>query len=175
MHLVEKESAKVTIDNLKVAMSWTSEVDFDLMALSKTKSKGDVLTYFGNKGDLSESPYVKVGADAGVGDTGGENSEDLEIGKIDDDVEQILIICIDYNKAKSGQVARFSESDLKLTVTSQEDTFVVTPEIDKTANACCLARIVNSPDGAELFHDGRMGTLAQFSKSDDVVAAIPYV
>lgn len=175
MKLEAKKSAKINVKSLKALMAWSSGIDFDLMALSKTKSRGDVLTYFGNKGSLSESPYIQVGEDKGVGDTEGANEEELVVDKIDDDVEQTLIICMDYNKAKAGEVARFAESDIKLTVSNDNDTFVVVPQIDKSANACCLVRIVNTPEGPELVHDGRMGVLKKFSDSNDIVEAFPFI
>ncbi len=88
------KNAKVTLDEhgaeafissqgLVIVLSWTKDVDLDLLAFYKTKdgrTGGVVSDNFpgGNLGNLNEFPFIQLSGDAGVNENGGILEETLE-------------------------------------------------------------------------------------------------
>lgn len=78
------------IENIHVKLNWTKGVDLDLHAFYITKQGTFGHIYFGNKGKLTKSPYIALDKDSGVGNSAGNNEENLIIKTLLD-VEKIII------------------------------------------------------------------------------------
>ncbi|MCM3767713.1 TerD domain-containing protein [Neobacillus niacini] len=77
------------INNIHVKLSWTKGVDLDLHAFYITKQGAFGHIFFGNKGKLTNSPYIALDKDSGVGNTAGNNEENLIIKSLED-IDKII-------------------------------------------------------------------------------------
>lgn len=161
MRLKQKgEETSISLKNLTVTMNWTTEADFDLAALYKTKNDVAGLVYFGDLGDLKSFPFMALDKDEGVGDSAGSKREVLTIAKLDE-MKFVWLLCWDYNRVKNGEKARFADSDVVLTFTDQSgQSNLVNLDSQESGNVCCLAVIDNSSSiGAMLINASRPATL----------------
>ena len=94
------------IKQFMVTLKWTTAADFDLAALYEGKDGKIGLVYFGQLGDLNSYPFMQLSGDEGVGDSGGDNSEEMRVAKIDD-LNNIWIICWEWIIAKSITISIF--------------------------------------------------------------------
>jgi uncharacterized protein involved in tellurium resistance len=145
---------------LMVSMKWTTAADFDLAAAYEGKDGKQGLIYFGEQGDLNAFPFMQLSGDEGVGDTGGDNEETMRITKLDD-MKYVWLLCWDYGKVQDGAPARFSESDVNMTVMDdQGNTHNVNLDTGDMGNIALIATIDNSsPIGAKLINSSKAGTL----------------
>jgi tellurite resistance protein TerA len=124
---------KQSLQKIKAKLTWQSDVDLDLYCfylkknhetyeehpgfIAKLFGKAPKISaevfkiYFRNKGSLSTSPYIKLDQDAGIGDKGGDNEENIEIAKTSD-VDALIFATNIYNKPD----AIFSSYDGKVIV-----------------------------------------------------------
>lgn len=79
-----------------VKLEWKSGIDLDLHALVRVGNKTQRV-YFGNKGSLGMFPFVKLDHDAGIGNTAGDNEENLTINKISN-IDEVLFYIDAYGK-----------------------------------------------------------------------------
>lgn len=174
MELKQKGSeAFIAIKQLMVSMKWTTAADFDLAAVYRAKDGKEGLVYFGDLGDMNEFPYMSLSKDEGVGDAGGDNEETMRITRLDD-MEKVWLLCWDYGMVQSGQAARFSDSDVNLSIIDDTGKSV-SVELDSgdTGNVCCLAMIDNSsPMGAKLVNTSIAGTLKGLKTLEQLLAII---
>jgi uncharacterized protein involved in tellurium resistance len=173
MELVQK-GQEVVVESLKAIlakMKWTTAADFDLAAAYETKSGEKGMVYFGtpSKGNLNGFPFMKLDQDSGIGDTGGDNEENLRITKLDD-MKAVHLICWDYGAVQKGAPARFKGSDLSITLTNDKgETNTVNCDAGDAGNTVILATIDNSsPIGARLINVSKAGTLKGLSNSDQL-------
>jgi tellurite resistance protein TerA len=78
------------IENIHVKLYWTKGVDLDLHAFYITKHGTFGHIFFGNKGKLTTSPYIALDKDSGVGNSAGNNEENMTIKTLED-VDKIII------------------------------------------------------------------------------------
>ncbi|HUS89588.1 MAG TPA: hypothetical protein VMW91_09525 [Desulfosporosinus sp.] len=169
MDLIQKgqEVNVATLKQLIATMKWTSAVDFDLAAAYEAKSGDRGMVYFGAKGDLNAMPFMSLDQDAGVGDTGGDNEENLRITSLSD-MKKVHLICWDYKAVQKGTPARFAGSDLTITLTNDKgEAHVVTCDAGDVGNVVVIATIDNtSPIGAKLINTSKAGTLKGLKNSE---------
>ena len=162
MQLKKKgESAQIGgIQQFMVSLKWTTAVDFDLAAVYTPKSGEDGIVYFGALGDLNQFPFMQLSGDEGVGDTGGENQEDLRVMDISQ-MKKIYILCWDYPSVEAGRTARFAESDIQVSILDdQGKQFSCSLDSSSSGNICCVAEIDNSSAlGAKFVNRSTVGTL----------------
>ena len=94
---LQKKGQEAQLGSIKqflVTLKWTTAADFDLAALYEGKDGKIGMVYFGALGDLNTYPFMQLSGDEGVGDSGGENSEEMRVANIDD-ISNIWIICWD--------------------------------------------------------------------------------
>ena len=156
--------------HIKVKMKWTSAVDFDLAALYEKKDGSEGMVYFGEKGSLAKFPFILLDKDAGVGDSGGDNEENLTIGKIDD-LAKLHLVTWDYNAVKKASHARFDNSDIKLFF---DDGNQVKHEVHlhtgDMGNTIVIATIDNTGNTPQLINKSNVGTLKGLNDSKDILA-----
>jgi len=180
MDLVKKGTATEigNLDNFKVYLKWTTDNDFDLSAYWVDKSGKHGLIYFGNS-DASEGkgnellngfPFMQLSGDEGVGDSGGDNEEEMIVAKLDDKIDSIYIVCWDYPRVESGQPARFAESDVTVAIKDGAGKqHSVKLDSGDMANVCVVAQIDNSNVGKpKLINTSKAGTLKGLSNSSQI-------
>ena len=161
------------IKQFMVTLKWTTAADFDLAAAYEGKDGKKGLVYFGEKGDLNAFPFMQVSEDAGVGDAGGDNKEEMRVMKIDD-MKFIWILCWDYGAVQEGKPARFAGSDV--TVSLMDDSGAghnVSLDTGDAGNVCLVATVDNSSAmGAKFVNDSKAGTLKGLKNTDQLMQII---
>ena len=130
--------------NLSVKLRWFKAVDFDLSAVYKMKT-GEIGTiYFGNKGELSKSPFIKLDRDQMSGGNA-QKEEIITIAKLDV-FSEIYLICWDYSNG--GGTGIFDDADVNITILDNNGNSVSTYlEKETGKDAACIAKIYSSSDG----------------------------
>ena len=98
------------VKQLLVAMKWTTAADVDGGAYWEAKDGKKGLVYFNEKGSLNAFPFIRAEKDAGVGDRGGDNREQMTIAKIPAEMAKVHLIAWDYGSVRRGQAARFTKA-----------------------------------------------------------------
>ena len=161
------------IKQFMVTLKWTTAADFDLAAVYETRDGRTGIIYFGDKGDLNAFPFMQLSGDEGVGDTGGDNQEDMRVTRIDD-MKFIWILCWDYGAVTEGKAARFANSDVSVSIMDDKGTsHAVSLDTGDTGNTCVVATIDNSsPLGAKFVNTSKAGTLKGLKNLDQLLQII---
>jgi len=176
MELAQK-GATASVPNrfkqLLITLSWTIEADFDLAAVYETKDGRTGIVYFNDLGDMNNFPFMQLSGDEGVGDSGGDNEEQMRITSLDE-MKYVWIICWDYTKVTEGGPARFDGSDAKISVMDDKgDTHDVKLEAGSMGNTALVATIDNSsPMGAQLINASSATTLKGLSNLDQLLTFV---
>lgn len=162
MQLKKKgDSAQIGgINQFMVTLKWTSAIDFDLAAIYETKEGQEGIVYFGDQGDLNKFPFMQLSDDEGVGDTGGENQEDLRVMDLSP-MNKVYIFCWDYPSLEKGDIARFKDSDITVNIIDDSGkSYNCSLDNTNSGNVICMAEIDNtSPLGAKFTNRSSVGKL----------------
>jgi tellurite resistance protein TerA len=147
------DEAFVSVQQLIVTLSWTAEVDLDLMAFYKTKD-GNVGGVFsdnypgGSMGNLNSFPFIQLSGDEGIGAKGGANEEKLRITKLAD-FAVVYIVTLNYTDASQGIETSFNKYDGKVRLNSAgRGTVAVVCKIDNSS--AIGAKLINMNDIMDL-------------------------
>jgi uncharacterized protein involved in tellurium resistance len=157
------DSAQLNVDHGEVSaqLLWSESVDLDLHCFYqsreiKTQSSGGFLSslfggggeqvtpaqeghiYFGQRGSLRKPPYIELDQDAGIGDQGGDNEENMKIGDISV-IERALIAVNIFNKPN----ARFGSYDGRVVLRAGGQEIEVTLATQEMGAWCVIAEIDN--------------------------------
>ncbi len=173
---LKKKGEEAQLGGIKQCMmvlKWTTAADFDLAAAYKAKDGREGLVYFGEKGDLNAFPFMQASDDQGIGDTGGDNQEELRIAKFDD-MDYIWLLCWDYGAIGKGTPARFKDSDISVTLMDDKGAnHEVSLDTGDIGNIGLVATVDNSsPMGAKLINDSKAGTLKGLDDLEQVMSII---
>ena len=126
------------IQNVQVKMNWTRAIDLDLHAFYTMKSGSSHHVCFGIKRDVQ----VFLDHDAGIGDTGGQNEENIVVEKLEG-ISQIVFATKIY-----GNGERFCDYDGKVVIeTSNGDKITVPLSAQQRGKWCTITKIDNrNPD-----------------------------
>lgn len=133
------DSANIASKDLVATMKWKSSVDLDLYGIYQTKDGREGKVYFASRGNLTRFPFMELDHDAGVGDTGGDNEENLRISKLDD-MAHVLIVANIYAKSN----ARFSQYDGNVVVKGGSEDVEVPLTSKDAGNSCVICHIDNT-------------------------------
>jgi len=117
-------------------------------ALTTTPTSGHV--HFANKGQRNSAPWIVLDQDAGVGDVGGDNEENMHFFDIDK-IEHALICANIYGKPNSN----FASYDGRVIVQAAGREFEVPLTETQTGSWCVVARINNSTGTPQLINVNR--------------------
>lgn len=138
---IKGESADLQSSQLVATLSWKKAVDLDLYGIFKRKDGSTGQCYFGNR----RVTGISLSEDKGVGDTGGNNIETMNV-----DVSQfneVLIVANIFNKPS----AVFASYDGKVTVKCGNEEFEVPLSAKESGSWCVIAKLDNSsPIGPKL-------------------------
>lgn len=154
--MTDNKKEKVTLERGKIAkltrsakiqakLIWTKPVDLDLHAFYKTKEGLFGHIYYDNLGSFYEPPCIKLDADAGVDDTGGDNEENIEIKSLSH-IEAVLIATNIYRKFGFFSLGdNFAKYDGKVILeTDLGDHIEVPLDSEEKGKWCVIAKIDNS-------------------------------
>lgn len=176
MELAKKgQSAQLGgIKQFMVSLKWTSAADFDLAVYYKAKDSSTGLIYFGGHqntagrgnttkpilGNLNDFPFIQLSGDEGVGDSGGENEETMRVVSLDE-MASVWVICWDYTAVESGSPARFTDSDVSVSLMDDTGTsHSVSLDAGAIGNTAVVAKIdCSSPMGASFINASQSTTL----------------
>lgn len=160
----------VTSGEVKAQLVWSASVDLDLHCFYRTRaseeSSGGFLSslfggggsgpkeghiYFGNRGRLSDSPYIELDQDAGIGDQGGDNEENMRLGDISA-IDRVLIAVNIYNKPN----ASFGTYDGRVVVRAGAQEIEVPLTTREMGAWCVIAEISNEGGAPRLINVNRV-------------------
>ena len=145
------ESAKLDtsspLTRINVRLKWTAAVDLDLHAFCRSKSGVAEHIYFGDRDEQG----ISLDTDAGIGDEGGQNEENLTVTQIDR-FEEILFATMIYTKGGS-----YSDYNGLVSVeTNNGDDVTVPLTSQERADWCVIAKISNSANGISVTNVNRV-------------------
>lgn len=162
------------IKQFMVSLKWTTAADFDLAVYYQAKDSSNGLIYFGGHsntagrgntqqpqlGNLNEFPFIQLSGDEGVGDTGGDNEETMRVMSLDE-MTSVWIVCWDYGAVESGSPARFTGSDVTVSLMDDSGTsHDVKLDAGAIGNTAVVAKIdCSSPMGASFVNMSEATTL----------------
>ena len=134
-------------------LTWTKAVDLDLHAFYKTKTGKFGHVYFGKKGSLDKEPYIMIDEDAGVGNTAGDNEENIRITQLDK-LDSVLIatnIFKFFGFLSGGE--NFASYDGKVIVTTDGGDNIEVPLTSKKIGKwCVIAKLDNTGPNPKLIN-----------------------
>lgn len=128
----EKESKVCNLTDLVATLKWRSSVDLDLWCLYITKDGKTGEIGFSNRGNISGFPYIELDKDAGIGDSGGDNEENIRFKTLEH-IEHAFILANIFNKSN----ANFASYDGLVSVKSGDQDLEV-PLTSKTGGSWCV-------------------------------------
>lgn len=133
------------ISSLDIKLNWTKGVDLDIHAFYKTKNGTFGHIYFANKGSLNEPPCIALDKDTGVGNTAGNNQENIKIATLVH-VDYILIATNIFRLfGFLSQGDNFAKYDGKVVVTTDIGDRIEVPLIsEEIGKWCVIAKIDNT-------------------------------
>jgi|SaaInl8_200m_RNA_FD_contig_123_8634_length_3055_multi_8_in_0_out_2_3 tellurite resistance protein TerA len=157
--ILKQKGEKTTLsgNNFQATLRWKAAVDLDLHCfyrfrgetqpsspkilkrLFSSNNAGEGHIYFSKRGSKTNSPWIFLDEDAGVGDVGGDNEENLYFTQMDQ-IEHALIAANIYNKPK----ANFSDYDGMVIVRAAGREVEVPLTETQTGSWCIIAGIDNS-------------------------------
>lgn len=160
----KQDSANISVNNIIVTLSWTAPVDLDLYAFYRTKKtlkpRGGFLglgsvkpdqegkVFYSARGHLAKFPWMQLDQDAGVGDKGGANEENLRITHLDEMAHVLIAINI-FNKPD----ANFASYDGRVALKDDSGgCFEVPLTASQSGSWCIIAHIDNSATQAKLIN-----------------------
>ncbi len=147
---LEKRGDKISLDKIGIStihvkLNWTAPVDLDLHAFYKTKGGAIGHVYFGNKGKLNKEPYILLDTDAGVGNTSGNNEENLKITNFDKFSSIIIATNIFRFLGFINDGDNFSKYDGRVILQTNTNNSITVPLISQEKGRwCVIAQIDNS-------------------------------
>ena len=97
--------------------------------------------YFSNMGSKTRAPFIELDGDEGIGDTGGDNEENITFADIDK-VEYAIIVANIFNKTTN-----FAQYNGSVIVKGAKTEFEVPLDDSQVGSWCVVAKLDNS--GAE--------------------------
>jgi tellurite resistance protein TerA len=138
---------KNEISTVHVRLSWTKAVDLDLHVFYKTKKGETGHIYFGEQGHLKKEPYVILDKDSGVGNTAGDNEENLRIGNMSHFSTLLIATNIFRFIGFLNSGDNFAKYDGKVTLKTDSGESIEVPLISEEKGLWCLiAKIDNTGD-----------------------------
>jgi uncharacterized protein involved in tellurium resistance len=130
--------ASEPLTRINVKLQWTASVDLDLHAFCRTTSGEDEHVFFADP----EAPSIRLDVDAGVGDRGGQNEENMTISSLVE-IRAILFATKIYSKGGC-----FADYDGRVTVqTNNGDDITVPLSAQQRADWCVIAKLAVDSSG----------------------------
>jgi uncharacterized protein involved in tellurium resistance len=176
------EQAAIAVKQLRVLLHWRTAVDLDLMAFYRAKD-GRIGGVFsdnypgGNRGSLTQFPFIQLSADSGVEAEQGDHEEVLMINRLDQ-LAEVYICTINYTDAVAKQHSAFADYDGGVLVSDEHGHAVAVPlNATQAGQVAVIARIDHSDqEDALLKNENRILDLGEFFQTipgADLLRAAP--
>jgi tellurite resistance protein TerA len=134
---------------IHVRLSWKTAVDLDLHAFYRTKSGEFGHVYFGDKGNLDRKPYISLDQDAGIGNTSGDNEENLHIKNIGYFSSVVIATNIFrfFGFLNSGD--NFAQYDGRVILKTDAGHEIIVPLVSKVKGRWCIIAKIDNASGSE--------------------------
>lgn len=134
-------------------LTWTQAVDLDLHCFYRTKEGEFGHVFFGNKGKREEAPYIMLDEDAGVGNTAGDNEENIRIERLDHLDSLIIATNIFRFLGFLSKGDNFAKYDGRVVVTTNAGDVIEVPlTSEQPGKWCIIARIDNTGVGPQIIN-----------------------
>jgi tellurite resistance protein TerA len=142
---------------IQAKMTWKKAVDLDLHAFYKTKDGKIGHVYFGSPGSLAKMPHIALDKDAGVGNTAGNNEENIRIARLDHLASVIIATNIFRVFGFLSAGDNFAKYDGKVTITSDTGDCIEIPlASEELGRWCVIAKIDNSGGSPQVININRV-------------------
>ena len=131
---------------INAKLIWKSAVDLDLYVMYELQNGKTGTVYYGSKGRKDSEPFITLDGDAGVGDTGGDNEENMDFRDMSK-VKHAIIVANIFAKVSS-----FALYGGKVVVSSPSTAFTVPLTAIRPGSWCTLARIDNTGTETKLIN-----------------------
>lgn len=143
-HTVLERGESVTLNTadpltrIHIQLNWTASVDLDLHAFVRRRNGSEEQVYFGNRTEDG----IALDMDAGVGDRGGQNQENIIIDSLKD-IQDVLFATKIFNKGGC-----FADYDGRVVLETNNGDHITVPLLaQQRGDWCVIARINNrNPD-----------------------------
>ena len=141
---------------ITVTLSWTHAIDLDLYALYHTKDGKIGEIYHESRGSLKTFPFMKLDEDAGIGNVGGNNEENLHIASLAE-IDYVLIAVNIYQGQGFFSLFKkkdsFSRYDGKILIQPDDKQYFEIPlSSAESGNWCVVAGIENRKDTLKILN-----------------------
>lgn len=141
------KARKDSVDRkIQITLRWRAAVDLDLHAFGITKSGQLNHIFFGNKGKSNALPFITLDKDAGVGNTAGDNEENLVVHNLDEYSKIVFAANIFRIFGFLSQGDNFGDHDGSVIVTALGQNFEVPLTSTEIGKWALIASIDNSVD-----------------------------
>jgi uncharacterized protein involved in tellurium resistance len=139
------ESAKfgssTPLTDVGVQLRWTRAIDLDLHAFYRRRDGSQGWVYFGER----QHQDISLDHDAGIGDRGGDNMENIKVDRLDSFSTIVFATMI------FGSGDRYSDYDGQVEVTASDGSQIVVPlSAQQRGKWCAIARIDMDQGGASV-------------------------
>lgn len=167
--LRRKEEAAFTFGGkLKVNLYWTSDTDLDLCLFFRKKD-GEVGGVFSNEyrqkksdlGSLDKFPYMLHLGDNKEPAPGGEESEQINIAKLDE-IDEAFVCIVNYGAAIEGEDVTYAEEGGRIEVKSDSGDYLeVLADSADEGHVYCVCSIKNKGGEFALKNESRVMSLSK--------------
>jgi uncharacterized protein involved in tellurium resistance len=145
------ESAKLStlspLTKVGVKLQWTASVDLDLHAFYSKRSGADGHVWFAERRDGN----IVLDNDAGIGDRGGRNEENITLSSLDE-LNEILFATKIYKKGGT-----YADYDGQIIISTDEGDEIIVPLTStERADWCVIAKISNDVNGVVVTNINRV-------------------
>lgn len=160
---LKQKGSEVAFGSFRQAMmciSWTTDDNFDLVAVYETKEGETGFVYWDEPGDLYHFPFIVLEQEAYVVDCSGDNEQCMRLTRLDP-MKYVWILCLDYSRLQDGKSAYFEESGLNLKILIDSDKrYHVNLDTNNKGNVVLIATIDNTSFlETKLLNSSKVGTL----------------
>jgi hypothetical protein len=164
----QEEVAFVFNGRLKVNLYWKSKADLDLCLFFRKKD-GDVGGVFSNEyrqkksdlGSLEKFPFIQHLGDNKEPAPGGEESEQINIAKLDE-IDEAFICILNYGAAIDGEDITYAQEGGRIEVASDSGDYLeVLADSAETGHVYCVCSIKNKGTEFALKNESRVLTLGK--------------
>lgn len=156
--------SKSKITDIQSKLFWKKGVDLDLHAFYKTKSGKTGHIYFGSKGSLNRDPYIMLDQDSGVGNTSGNNEENLKIGMLNH--FDYILFAVNIFRFFSRKGENFAKYDGKVVLKTDRGDEITVPLISEEIGTWCVITMVDNSSSNE----PRIVNINQVSKAEPKIS-----
>lgn len=152
------------IDKIYVKLSWKKGVDLDLHAFYKNKVGKTGHVYFSSKGNLNQEPFLMLDKDSGVGNTAGDNEENLTIADLK--YFDYILFSVNIFRFFSRKGENFAKYDGRVELETDRGDKIKVPLTSEEIGTWCVIAMIDNTNADE----PRIVNINQVLKNEPVIS-----